>query len=79
MHITKEETLARVRAIILHAEVADKDTLQTLNWIACRPYQYHHLCMPHAALKEFHAIYASVMRQLIALGVVVDIKANYGH
>lgn len=78
MHITDEETLAKARGIILRAEVASKSTIQTLHCVAVRPYQYHCLPMPHDALREYRDVYASVIRQLIALGVVRDVQANYG-
>jgi len=78
MHITDEETLAKVRVSIMRAEVADKNALRTLHRVAQRPYQYHHLRMPQDALKENREVYATVIRQLIALGVIRDIKANYG-
>jgi hypothetical protein len=78
MHITDEKTLAKVRAMILHAEVASGWTQRTLRRVASRPYQYHQLHMPHDMLRENREVYATIIRQLIELGVVMEIKANYG-
>lgn len=78
MHITDEETLSRVRAVILRAEVASAWTQRTLRWVASRPYQYHQLHMPHDALEENREVYATLIHELIGLGVVREIKANYG-
>lgn len=77
MHITDEETLAKVRAVILRAEVADKWAQQTLRHVAARPTQDHYLRMPHDALKANPEVFASVIRQLIGLGVVREIEHNY--
>jgi hypothetical protein len=78
MHITEEAVLSQVRAVILQSETADRWTQRTFGRVASRPHQYHELRMPHEALKEFRDVYASVIRQLIALGVVKEIKCNYG-
>lgn len=78
MHITDEGVLAKVRAVIMRAEVSGGWEQKTFRRIASRPYQYHQLHMPHDALRKNREVYASVIRQLIGLGVVRDIKANYG-
>lgn len=78
MHISDEETLSKVRAVILRAEVASAWTQRTLRWVASRPHQYHQIHMPHDALKENREVYATLIRELIELGVVREIKANYG-
>lgn len=78
MHIEDEALLARVRAVILCAEVADTELQWTLRRVAERPYQDHFLPLPEEALRESREVYISVIRRLVGLGVVRAITASYG-
>lgn len=76
MHITHEEILAKVRAVVLRAEVADRWEQKTLYRVAQRPYQFHELRIPNKVLRKNREVYAMVIGKLIGLGVVWSIKAN---
>ncbi len=80
MHLPDRESLARVSSIVQSAEVASKELLSDLRFHADpnRPYQWHHLRITKEQFASDPEIYASVIEKLVALGVVRDIKANYG-
>ena len=77
MHIEDEATLKVVRSTILRAEVAGPSLKWDLHDVDTRPYQCHYLSLPNAALQENRELYITLIRRLLALGVVQDIRVTH--